>query len=299
MSSDESTQQAGDAQGLSGAQSTGVPEAVTFSSDVVNACQAVVQKFRAGQYGRVQATLEIYSTIPDDGLTEEQHYQAVEVYLNMLDNFAEKNKNALARGRAEIDLDDLPWVHDDASPPLDEDLEQTCKLLARFAQDPKGIKASILNARNCPQFADSEWTSLITGRAVNLDHVLTALYNVSIDTKHKERLGAIKFSVGAITPAKTIKSHGEWNIAWEHTVTATTFIFRHRREELVQYGRFISQFFVVFGTAHHEQIFSFDKAVRMRVAGCRDLRLTDSPKFADLQMLWLSGFGACKGRGRG
>ncbi|TFY53164.1 hypothetical protein EVG20_g10240 [Dentipellis fragilis] len=256
MSSDESIQQVGDAQGVSGAQAAAAPEAITFSPDVVNTCQAIVQKFRAGQYGRVQATLEIYSTIPDDGITEEQHYQAVEVYLNMLDNFAEKQKNALARGvqasasrgthtldspddqqveaqldepplrqkqprivdsddedktgdfhmhgkRPELDLADLPW------------------LLARFAQDPKGVKVSVLNARDCPQFPDSEWTNVIAGRAVNLDHVLTELYNVSVDTKHKERLGAIEFSVGAIAPAKIVKSHGEWDTAWQHTVAAT------------------------------------------------------------------------------
>ncbi|TFY55879.1 hypothetical protein EVG20_g9157 [Dentipellis fragilis] len=306
MSSDESTQQAGDAQGDSGVQTTGAAEAITFSPDVVDACQVIVQKFRAGQYGRVKATLAIYSAIPDDGLTEDEHYQVVEVYLGMLDNFIEKHKNALARGveaqldesplrqkrpriadsddeddtddfhtygkRPELDLADLPWVHDDAGAPLDEDLEETRKLLARFAQDPKGIKTSVLNARNCPQFPDSEWTNIITRRAVNLDHVLTGLYNVSVDTKHKERLGAIEFSISAIAPAKTVKSHGEWSTAWDHTVTATAFIFRHCRAELVKYMAFISQFFVVFGAAHHDRIFSFDKAVRI-CSGSPDLAL--------------------------
>ncbi|TFY58165.1 hypothetical protein EVG20_g8259 [Dentipellis fragilis] len=283
MSSDESTQQAGDAQGASGVQTTGVAEAITFSPDVVDTCQAIVQKFRTGQYSCVKATLEIYSTIPDDGLTEDEHYQAVEVYLGMLDNFVEKHKNALARGvqasastgthtldspddqqveaqldesplrqkrprvidsddeddtgdfhkygkRPELDLTDLPWVHDDAGASLNEDLEHTRKLLACFAQDPKGVKASVVNARNCPQFPDSEWTNIIAG---------------------------------AIAPAKTVKSHGEWDTAWEQTVTATAFIFCHRRAELTQYKAFISQFFVVFGASHHERIFSFNKAVRI------------------------------------
>ncbi|TFY54350.1 hypothetical protein EVG20_g9737 [Dentipellis fragilis] len=193
--------------------------------------------------------------------------------------------------KREIDLSDLPWMQDNAAVALDEDLEKTRKLLVCFAEDPKRVKASIVNSANCPQFPDSEWTNIIAGQAVNLDHVFSSMYSVSINTKRKERIGSIEFTVDAIAPGKTVRSHGDWVIAWERTHSATAFVFPHRMSELFAYGAHVSQFFTVLGTSHHERVIAFDKAVRIRVAERRDIRLNQAQHFVDLQTLWLLNLG--------
>ncbi|TFY71099.1 hypothetical protein EVG20_g1905 [Dentipellis fragilis] len=304
MSTHESTQPTGSGQGSGQSQHTFEGQAAdtttlaAFNQDVISTCQTIVQKqlrststcLKSLPKGRRLLSLTDNSLqpirIPSTPLSKLHSRITVDFYDDDDDNNGDNVEGGYSRKRVEIDLSELPWVQEESSAgPLDDHLEEMRCLLTKFSADPKLVRSSIVNARNCPQFPESEWTNIIAGHAVNLDHVLSELYNVSVENKHRERLGAIEFSVGTVAPAKTVRSHGKWIIAWERTSEVTSFVFPHRRAELIKYCAHISQFFVVITPANHEQVLAYEKAVRIRVAARRDLKLTDINSFADLQTL--------------
>jgi hypothetical protein len=196
--------------------------------------------------------------------------------------------------KRKIDVNILPWVARDAvdANALSSSLRQTQSALENFSRDVKFAKSSLVNSFNCPQFPDSEWTSLLAGRAVDLDHVLSGLFSISQEQKYKEKVGQLEIAVGLSAPAKSVKTHGEWVTAWDPTVEATTYAFPHRELELKRYGKYILQFFAALPSEHHHRIISFDRAVRIRVAQRRDLLLTDFGEFVDLHMHWIQGTGS-------
>jgi len=58
-------------------------------------------------------------------------------------------------------------------------LKQTQEALENFSHDIKLTKAPLLNLPHLPQFPNSEWSSLLSGRVVDLDHVLAGEYTIS------------------------------------------------------------------------------------------------------------------------
>ena len=181
-------------------------------------------------------------------------------------------------------------------PSLSQSLSQTQAILKNFSRDPKLAKSSLLNSSRLPQFPDSEWANLITGQAVDLDHVLAGQYSVAHDERRTERIGELEVIVGSARPARIVDTHGKWVIAWDQAVEATTYIFPHRSTELRDYGRHISQLFASFPDTLHSCIIQYDHAVRIRVAQRRDLLLTDFGQFSDLHVLWVQNAGAVAAR---
>ena len=183
----------------------------------------------------------------------------------------------------------LPWVVKQSldPTPLCPSLEETRSSLENFGRDIKFTVASILNSPDCPQFPHSEWTNLVSGRAVDLDHVLSGLFSISHAPKRRELVGSIEISMGNSSPAKSVTTHGEWLTAWEPTVEATTFVFPSRLGELRKYGRYITGLFAAISCEQHQRIIHLDKGVRIRAAGRRDLLLTDTHEFTDLQIHWI------------
>ena len=142
-----------------------------------------------------------------------------------------------------------------------------------------------------PQFPDSEWTNLIAGRSIDLDHILAGLYSVSHNERWTEWFGEIELVTGPAKPVRVVDSHGKWVIAWDQAVDATVFAFPHRSSELRDYGRYISQLFASFPESLHLRVIQYDRAVRIRVAQRRDLVLTDYHQFTDLHVLWIQNAG--------
>jgi hypothetical protein len=196
--------------------------------------------------------------------------------------------------KRKVDVSAFAWViRDGIDPPsLSPSLLRTQAALENFSRDPKLAKTSLLNSARLPQFPDSEWTNLITGRAVDLDHVLASQYSVAHDDRRTEHIGELEFIIGSAKPARVVDTHGKWVIAWDQAVDATTFIFPHRASELREYGRHISQLFASFPDALHSRVIQYDRAVRIRVAQRRDLLLTDYHHFSDLHVLWIQNAGA-------
>jgi hypothetical protein len=107
--------------------------------------------------------------------------------------------------RQKINVDVFTWVvHDRIDPPsLSLSLLQTLTTLENFSQDPKLTKTLLLNSTQLPQFPESEWTNLIAGQAVDLDHILASQYLVSHDKRCTECIRELELVVGSAKPSHT------------------------------------------------------------------------------------------------
>ena len=103
----------------------------------------------------------------------------------------------------------------------------------------------LLNNSRCLQFPDCEWSNLIMGRAIDLDHILAGQYTISYDEICTERFGDVKFVVSSDKPAKIVNDHEKWVTTWDITVQAILFVFPHSVSELTNYGIHIKSLFGV------------------------------------------------------
>ena len=83
-------------------------------------------------------------------------------------------------------------------------------LLKLYVQDLKLMKSSILTSPRMPQFPHLEWTSVLTGAIVNLDHVLLGMHAVSNDNREVKLIRGIQLKYGAAEAAKKVKNSGDW-----------------------------------------------------------------------------------------
>jgi hypothetical protein len=196
--------------------------------------------------------------------------------------------------RQKVDEAEFPWsIRESISGPgLCDDLQRTLDLLRVYAKDPKLTKSSILTSANAPQFPNSEWSNIIIGAMVDLDHVISGSFAVSSDNRDVEVVGGIQFKFGASKAVKQVKTSGDWFIAWGLYTQAATFAFPHRKFELDVYGSHILSLFAATAPGSHSSIIFLDKAIRVRVGERRNLLLTDHGKFDDLRLYWLNPIGA-------
>ena len=186
--------------------------------------------------------------------------------------------------RPKIDPDQFPWSESDRieGSALQDECAATRNLIANYTLNVKLAKAHLLNSGAAPEFPDSEWKSLLSGLAVNLDAVFSGRYSTEHDSKVTHDIGDFTISTREATTSKTVKTAGDWFIAWNQAAAATTFAFPHRGKECQEYGRHILDLFAAFAEEHHRLIFNYDRAVRKRVALRRNLLLTDIAEFGDL-----------------
>jgi hypothetical protein len=197
--------------------------------------------------------------------------------------------------RTRLDFDALPWNEFEdpsieSSTNLSPALQKTHSLLENFSRDVKRARSSLLNCnRSIPQFPQAEWLNLLSGNAVDLDHVFSNIYTVSHSSNDVIELGKnVELLRGSSTPAKTVKTHGDWVIAWDTLVDATLFVFKHRKQELQTYGKHIQRYFASLPSQFHSRVINYDRAVRIRTAQRRDIELSNISEFADLQIQWIS-----------
>jgi hypothetical protein len=132
---------------------------------------------------------------------------------------------------------------------LCDELQKTLDLLKLYGKDLKLAKSSILTAANAPRFPTSEWSNILVGAMVDLDHVISGSFAVSSDNRDVEV------------------------IAWGSYTQAVMFAFLHRKSELDAYGARTLSMFVATAPEHHSRILSLNKAVRVRVGERRNLLL--------------------------
>ena len=145
---------------------------------------------------------------------------------------------------------------------LSDNLAKTHKFINAYTIDPKATKRSLTNQSDCPEFPNSEWKNVVSGRAVSLDAVLSEQLSTTNDDLKVEKFGELEILFGAVEPTKTVNNGGDWSIAWNRTVIAIVFAFPHRLQELTSYGEYIINLFSVTHSSIHNRVISFNKAVR-------------------------------------
>jgi hypothetical protein len=297
-------------------------EVTCETPSVATDCLNIIENYRSGRITKGEAVLDLTKTIPPETTgTGEPTAQTLQSYVGMLDDWdrertlseAEErrgesvNERNRTRGdndndeceepvhkRPKINADLFPWSLSNKieGTSLREECIATRDLIANYTIDVKYAKAHLVNSGMAPEFPDAEWKSILSGLAVNLDAVFSGRYSTEHDTKITHDVGDFTISTREAQTSKTVKSAGDWFIAWNETAAATTFAFPHRSKECQDYGKHVLGLFAAFAEEHHKLIFNYDKAVRKRVALRRDLLLTDLAEFNDLRVQFLDVRGA-------
>jgi hypothetical protein len=309
-------------------QSTFSPGTTSETSSGVNHnilvdCNALVEGYRKGEVSKATTYFEIQSKLTkvfgDDRARTDAAFGS---FIATIESYDSENAAAARRGRVfeqekrspspsssvsdgrqsdeqpvskriKIDKSAYAWIKNkqDKRTVLRDTLAKTLKLIEVYTIDPKATKRSLINEPDCPEFPDSEWKNIISGRSVNLDAVLSGQLSTTNDDPKVEKFGDLEISFGAVEPTKLVKNGGDWTIAWNRTVRATIFAFPHRAQELASYGEFIVNLFSVTHPSVHSRVITFDKAVRKRVGSVRNLKLSDFEKFADLKIAHMDSIG--------
>jgi hypothetical protein len=180
----------------------------------------------------------------------------------------------------------MPWYRDeleghDSGNPI---CQKNRELLALFARDIPQVKFWIRNSAFAPSgFPTSQWERIIRGEAVDLNAVFSNLHRTEPAKENVGRVGDTQITFGLAEPKKRVEAAGDWISAWNRVVRATTFVFRHREQELRAYGEYIESLFAAKITSTHPRIIMYDIAVRNEVAGGQRSVLSDaSSKFQHL-----------------
>ena len=132
-----------------------------------------------------------------------------------------------AHKRPKIDPKCFPWVIADKSSgtSLRDECVKTRDLIVNYTIDLKLAKAHLLNSGAAPEFPDSEWKSVLSGLAVNLDVIFSGRYSTEHEAKVTQEVGDFTISTRELLTSKTIKTASDWFIAWNQTAAATAFAF--------------------------------------------------------------------------
>ena len=305
-------------------RSTSEPDSGIFQ-DVLVGCNSVIEAYRRGEISKAAAYVEIQSKLvgalgDDRGRSDAafgSFIATIESHDSEVAAAASKGRgiNPLQRSssppisvsdasdiqsdgepcskRIKVDESAYAWVANRQSKRtnLRDSLRKTLKLIETYTLDPKATKRSLVNEPDCPEFPDSEWKNIISGRSVSLDAVLSGQLSTTHDDPKVEKIGDLEITFGAVEPTKIVKNGGDWSIAWNRTVRATLFAFPHRIHELSSYGEYITNLFSVTHPSVHGRVIAFDKAVRKRVGSVRNLELSDFEKFADLKIAHMDSIG--------
>lgn len=158
--------------------------------------------------------------------------------------------------------------------------KKSYSILKTLSRDVKKAKLDLKLTLEAPDgFPSSEWEHIVKGEAVDLDHVLSSINRVTINSERKARLGDTEISFGSVESKRKVETSSDWTTAWRIASKATAFVFRHRRTELEDYGEYIADQFSSKHPSMHQQVILFDKAIRNLVDGGQRTLLGDHHKF--------------------
>jgi len=124
-------------------------------------------------------------------------------------------------------------------------LEATAKSLVVFNTHIAKVKAAILARPGRPVLPESEWNSLLTGQALDLDMIYSNQFG-----------------------SRTVATAIDWHAAWDVAREATLIAFPHRTDELAEHTRTITRLFAGSDQSPQSQraIIAFDRGLRIVVA---------------------------------
>ncbi|KAF8814651.1 hypothetical protein BYT27DRAFT_7081792, partial [Phlegmacium glaucopus] len=257
------------------------------------------ERYRTGNIQRINATSQ---TLAGGRSDERQHADeqpnsaacAAGTPKRPISVLSEEEEEDEYAKRTRLDFRALPWhrAEDTKAESLENlspSLQKTHALLKNFSQDVKQAQSSLLNCnRAIPQFPQTKWLNLLGGNIIDLDHIFSNIYTISYSNKESIELGKnIEVLHSPSTPARTVKTHGDWVIAWDALAEATCFVFSHRKQELQLYSKHIQQYFASLPAQYHSRVINYDRAVQIRISQCRDLELTNFAQFDNLQIQWI------------
>ena len=187
--------------------------------------------------------------------------------------------------RQRLKESDMPWYEREvvARQTRNPSCQKSSQLLDVIGRDIKAVKRWVYTAQTAPSgFPDSEWTNILRGKPINLDHVLSSLHHIASVKENVGRLRDPEISLGSSEPTRRIQTNGEWISAWNVASRAVSFIFPHRVDELREYGEYINRQFSVKVVSAHRKIILYDVAIRNEVAGGQCFLLTDTQRFNHL-----------------
>ena len=111
-----------------------------------------------------------------------------------------------------------------------------CQLNGSLTRDLKFAKSSVINSSQAPPFPHLEWSNIIAGMMVNLDHVISRSFAVANDNREIESLRGMEVKFGIAKPIKQVKTSRDWFIAWGIYFKAAVYMFPHWKEEFDDYG---------------------------------------------------------------
>ncbi|KAF8586396.1 hypothetical protein K439DRAFT_1556591, partial [Ramaria rubella] len=130
-----------------------------------------------------------------------------------------------------------------------------------YMLNPKRAKSDVLSQPLCPDFPNGLWTDILLNRYIDFDKVYAGYYMLNSDYKQSHTIGDFEIILhsGGINlsrgSAKTVKTHGEWAIAFAAVKHATLFAYLHRGKEFEDYERFIvGQFTALQDAMLHQQV---------------------------------------------
>ncbi|KAJ8593277.1 hypothetical protein M405DRAFT_731675, partial [Rhizopogon salebrosus TDB-379] len=170
-----------------------------------------------------------------------------------------------------------------AGPTLSANLRCTNAVLLNWSQEPKEARRQLMYHELSPEFHESGWMEIVTGKCVNLDNVFSIIASSRTVDKHTETIGGIELRYGTSEAvSKRISTQSAWIVAWNRTARALLFAFPHRKSELEAYQEYICSLFGTNEEHSHSRVIRFDKAVRNRVASTRRYELSDFAAFHDI-----------------
>ena len=101
----------------------------------------------------------------------------------------------------------------------------TRNFIANYTLNIKLTKAHLLNLGSAPEFLDSEWRSILSGLAVNLNIVFSGRYSTKQDPKITHKIGDFTILTQETMTSKAVKTARDWFITWNQAVATTVFTF--------------------------------------------------------------------------
>jgi hypothetical protein len=185
------------------------------------------------------------------------------------------------------------WLTNDDtdSTTLPPSQELMWKLVQNHVLDLKTSKCMVLSSKHILEFPNSEWINMLAGKVVNLDAIFSGMYSTIMDNRAIENIGDLELHFGAAKPAKAVKTHGDWVIAWRIAFKATRFIFPHHKSKLEEYNDYVTSYFMSIYPSAHWKVLNLDKAIWKQAGSVNNVSLNEFGKFRYLETRHLQGHG--------
>jgi len=295
----------------------GLSGSSTSQQELAKKCLKVIEDFRCSRITKSEALVSITQIIASGSsdTTDQTISFIADPYYSMLDHWA--TELGRAAGPAETvnetdgpEQDTMGENEHESSIERDEPVRKRCKLdlscldraatsytgraissnlrrtnevLLNWSQDPKEARRRLMYHECSPEFHESGWTEIVTGKCLNLDTIHTIITSSRAVDKHTETVGSIEIRYGTSEAAsKKITTYTGWTTAWNRAAKALKFAFPHRENELTAYYEYIVDKFDQTSEAYHGRVIRFDKAVRNRIGSTQRYELSDFEAFRDI-----------------